>query len=204
MAEMMAMVATALGTAASSAGASTVGSALYGFGQGMAGTIAGAGAGTAVTAGATAAKLIPTVGTALKAASVAGSGLQAYGQYQEGKVADQQAQAAAGGMRQEGDQKYAEAQREGLQRIRERDLALSRFRAVSGSDGYLTDDVSNIMTGVHAQGTYNQLAELFSGRSQQNRFYTQAGATSATGRSKRQAGKMAAFGTVYDAYKRYT
>ncbi len=150
---------------------------------------------TAISSGAA------TAGTALSAIApsastlgLLGTGLGAVGSIYSG----QQAQAGAGfkarQLKARGDEERAIGQRRAMQAQREKDLALSRVRAVSAASGGGVDDdsITNLMAGTEQQGNYNAMVELYQGNSARNKAY--AGAA-----IRRQQGSSALAGSLLRA-----
>lgn len=156
MAETLIALTTAIGTSAASAGA--VGTAA-----------AGASAG----------------GSALSTLGLLGTGLSAAGTLYGGLQAKAGADAEARQLKVRGDGQKAIGQRRAMQAKREKELALSRVRAVSAASGGGADDasVTTLMRGIEQQGNYNSMLELYQGNTRRNKAYASASARGTEGRS---------------------
>lgn len=132
---------------------------------------------TAISSGAA------TAGTALSAIApsastlgLLGTGLGAVGSVYSGAQARTGADFEARQMKAKGDEQRAIGQRRAMQAKREKDLALSRVRALSAASGGGVDDdsVTNLMAGIEQQGNYNSMLELYQGNSAGNKAYAGA------------------------------
>lgn len=184
MAETLIALTAALGSAAGSVGATSAAGAL-------------AGASSALSAGTGLAALVPSASTL----ATIGSGLTAAGTVYGGVQAANAAEFEAKQMKAKGDEEFAISQQKAAQAKREKDLALSRVRAVAGASGGRVDDpsITAIMEGIQEQGDYNSMVQLYQGKSNRNKLYGSAAARKAEGRSALTASLLKGAGSLYSS-----
>lgn len=127
--------------------------------------------------------------------SAVGAGLGVYGQLQQGKMQNLQAQLDAAQREREARAVEAESQREAGQATKRARLLESRARAVAAASGAGTDNtnVENILGDISAEGEYQRLAALYSGQTDANLSRYAAGVTRREGRARQSASRYGAF-----------
>jgi hypothetical protein len=148
------------------------------------GTLGSSISGGLASAGASLGGVAGTLGTALTVGSTVYSGIRA----------NQNAKAEAKGLKKQGDDQYAIAQREAMKHRKERDLVISRQRAVAAASGGSTGDatVQAIMGRTDAEGEYNAMIDMYNGATSRADLYGAA-------KSKVKEGKSALLGSFIDA-----
>jgi hypothetical protein len=97
-------------------------------------------------------------------------------------------------MKAKGDAEFAKSQREGIQHRKEKDLVLSRQRAVAAASGGGASDpsITEIMSKTEQQGEYNAMVDMYNGATARNDLYRSAAV-------RKKEGKSALFGSFLKA-----
>ena len=141
--------------------------------------------------------------------ALAGSAVQAYGQVQQGKAAQSNAETIALQKERDGKAAQAEAQRVAIYERKRANLLQSRARALSAASGGSVSDptIQTILGNIGKEGEQNALAALYSGDTDAELARAQAGASRSEGRAARRAGYLNASSTVLsgasDFYSKY-
>lgn len=139
--------------------------------------------------------ILPLLGAGVSAVGSVVGGMQ------EQSMAEQQAKL----MKKKGEEEFALAQAEARDKRREATLANSRNLAVAAASGAGASDptVTEIMTDVEAQGTYNALTEMYKGELARKGLYQEASATKISGNNAMTSSIFEAAGTIYEGFGRY-
>jgi hypothetical protein len=145
--------------------------------------------GTLAALGSTLAATVGTAGTALGGAggiaSAIGTGLSAAGSIYSGVQQNAAAKAEAKQLKTKGDLEYAAAQVKARETRREKDLVMSRQRAVAAASGggVSNETVEGLMAKTEQRGEYSALLDMYNGAVMRNDLYNDAAATRASGKS---------------------
>jgi hypothetical protein len=146
---------------------------------------------------------------ALQSATVAGTILNAGGQFAEGAFARDMARAQATAYGQMGHNAVGAAQGEAAGIRRDTKRLQSRARAVAASSGGASTDagVQNVIGDIGQQGEYNAMAALYEGQEAQHIYNTRAAMAKAQGKADFRTGAlrgattiMAGTKSLYDKY----
>ncbi len=134
-------------------------------------------------------------------ASFAGSMVQAAGQREAGRAAEEDAYFEAQQLEENSKEEFAASQRDALEARREGRLAMSagqaRAAASGAGAGAEAPTILKLMGDVAQRSEYGAQAALFGGESRRAGMYTQAEATRRTGRAQRQGANLSAAGTIF-------
>jgi hypothetical protein len=138
------------------------------------------------------------LGTLGEIASIAGTGIQAIGQMNQAKAAEEAAKVEAQALKQRANEEAASAQRVAATREQQARLVQSRARALGASSGTLATDVGqeDIEGDIATQGRYNALSALYEGMAAARSSNYQADIELFKGRRARAAMPMAVGGTL--------
>ncbi len=149
---------------------------------------------------------LPFLGTALTAISV---GTTLVGRFIQGRAANQAGIAQEAAANYEADQmvslagnEVAASQREAFETERQRDLLLSRQKAVAASSGGGASDptVLDLMADVDREGTYRADMVRYTGADRASGLLAQARATRMSGAAARRGGQLARTGTIIGGF----
>ncbi len=131
-----------------------------------------------------------------------GTGLSAAGTIYAGSQAKAAANDQAKAMEQKGEQEVAIAQRKARESRREKQLVLSRQRAVAAASGGGVNDptTESIMAKTEEKGEYNALLDMYNGATMRADLYREAGVARAEGQSQMTGSYINAAGTIYDGF----
>lgn len=175
------------------------------------GTLAALGSTLAATVGSTAAAAGTALGGASGVASAIGTGLSAAGTIYSGIRANQESKIEAKQLKAKGDLEYAAAQEKARETRREKDLILSRQRAVAAASGggVTNETVEGLMARTEERGERSALLDMYNGAIMRNDLYNDAAAARASGKSALtgsiiNAGSTIASGAgdIYDSARR--
>jgi hypothetical protein len=138
------------------------------------------------------------MGAAAVPLMVAGTVMNAYGQYQSGQDAKSAANYQANQLNVNAGQAKAASQVQAGLEARNTQLMVSRARAVAAASGGSADDptVANIMARIAGEGSFRQRTALYGGESQARQMNMQADALRYQGQQAAQAGKINAVSSL--------
>jgi hypothetical protein len=162
------------------------------------GTLAALGSTLAATVGSTAAVAGTALGGAGGVASAIGTGLSAAGSIYSGIQQNAAAKVEAKQLKTKGDAEYAAAQVKARETRREKDLVMSRQRAVAAASGggVSNETVEGLMAKTEQRGEYSALLDMYNGAVMRNDLYNDAAATRASGKSALTGSIIGAGSTV--------
>lgn len=140
------------------------------------------------------AALLTAAGGLGKVAAIGGTILSGIGSIAAGNAANANAQYEARQLEQRATAERAAAQQESLKDRREKDLVLSRARAVGAASGGGID--INLMGKIEEEGERNALTALWEGEERARGAENQAAATRASGKRAKRAGFIGAGSTI--------
>ena len=153
------------------------------------------------------ATLIAGMGGALSAittgiglvSSVIGGAVQASGARAEAAAVAQQSADQARSMKKKGDEEFAIGQRKMIETRREKELVLSRQRAVAAASGGAATDatVTAVMGKTEQRGEYAAMLDMYNGVIARNDLYRSARDTIKSGQNALKAGGIKATGHLY-------
>jgi hypothetical protein len=145
---------------------------------------------TALIAAGASASTAATVGTVATVASGVGTALSAVGAIKEGNAARASANFQATQYRQEAKKQNAVAQRQGLERKRQVDMASSRARAINAASGVASTSptVANILAGLDNEAQFAFDNSIISGQESATGLTAAADVQVLAGKQSRQAG----------------
>ena len=150
--------------------------------------------GSSIASGTAAAAGQVGLGTLLTTAGTLYSGVRAM------QTGNQQASI----LQQKGEQELAIAQRKAMESRRQKDLVLSRQRAVAAASGGGATDptVMSIMGQTEKQGEYNALMDMYNGRTMRADLFNEAASAKASGRDALIGSVISAGSGIYSGYSR--
>lgn len=156
------------------------------------------------------ATLVASMGGALSAittgismvSSVIGGAIQARGAQQEAAAIAQQSADQARSMKKKGDEEFAIGQRKMLETRKEKELVLSRQRAVAAASGGSATDatVTAIMGKTEQRGEYAAMLDMYNGVIARNDLYRSARDTIKSGQNALKAGGIKATSHIYSGF----
>jgi hypothetical protein len=153
---------------------------------------------TALIAAGMSASTAATVGTVATVAGAAGTALSAVGSIKEGNAARASANFQAAQYRQQAKQNEAVAQRQGLERKRQIDLASSRARALSAASGVssASPSIVNLLAGLDNEAQYAFDSSIVAGQESATGLNTAADVQVLAGKNAKKAGLYGAIGGI--------
>ncbi|WP_456389747.1 hypothetical protein [Profundibacter sp.] len=140
------------------------------------------------------APLVASIGAISPAIMAGGTILGAVGAIQQGKAAQASAEYSARQFEAQGKAERASAQRKAINEGKQKDLVMSRARAVGASSGGGLD--LELMGDIEEEGTYRSLTALWEGEERAKGRNAQAAAQRASGAAANRAGGIKAFSTI--------
>ena len=143
---------------------------------------------------AAAAPVTQALGGAAGVAKAVGTGLSVAGTVYSGIRENAASKVEAKALKRKGDREYVAAQEKARETRREKDLILSRQRAVAAASGGGTDNetVTSLMARTEERGERSALLDMYNGAVIRSDLYADAAAT-------RASGKSALAGSIIDA-----
>jgi len=148
-----------------------------------------------------AAPVTQALGGAAGVAKAVGTGLSVAGTVYSGIRENEASKVEAKALKRKGDIELRAAQEKARETRREKDLVMSRQRAVAAASGGGTDNetVTDLMADTEQRGEYAALLDMYNGKVIRNDLYADAAATRASGKgalagSLIEAGSTAAMG----------
>lgn len=133
---------------------------------------------------------------------VLGGVLSGVGSIYSGVQANAAAKFEAKQMKIKGDAEFAKSQRDAMQHRKEKELVLSRQRAIAASSGGGTGDpsIEAIMSKTEQAGEYNAMMDMYNGVTARNDLYRGAAVKKKEGKSALFGGFLNAGSTIFSSF----
>lgn len=139
-----------------------------------------------------------TISAISAVAGLAGTAISAFGQMQQGKAAQQNANYQAAQMEQQATQAKASSQRQAMEHQRQTSLVQSTLQARAAASGGGADDDTVVKLGsdIAGRGEEQALMDLYNGENTARGLDDSAAAKRVSGQAAQQGAQLSAYGTI--------